>query len=131
VGEESMETRELRALRKIMGAFILADAKDIILIRIPKIPSGNGGFIDGTPEYLSAQKFRLVPFKRRLGQQEVNTQDGDIPFLKYVLVGFWDCDVERDDTFTFQDRNCLVVGVEPKSSDGTDNDRVVVEFDLR
>jgi hypothetical protein len=126
-----MELAELQALRRTMHAFIRADSLMISFTRIPKQDSGNGGWVDGTPEATDPQEFRLVPFKRRLTEQEKNTQDGDIPYLPYVLVGHWDADVQRDDTFTFQDRDCIVVGVEPKSSDTDSNDRIVVEFEMR
>jgi len=130
-----MEQSELKALRRVMHKFIDADSVMISFTRIPKTDSGNGGWIDGTPTSTTSQEFRLVPFKRRLTEQEKNTQDGDIPILPYVLVGNWDCDVLRDDTFTFviegDDRDCIVVGVEPKSADRNSNDRVVVEFEMR
>ncbi len=126
-----MEVQELKALRRNLREFIRADPVQIVLTRTPKTATTNGSYVDGTPTDLPAQTFRLVPFKRRLTDQEANTQDGDIPLIPYVLVGHWDADVERDDAFTYQGRNCVVVGIEPKSGDTTSNDRLVVEFEMR
>lgn len=116
--------------RRTVDAFIQADEFDIVLTRPVKVDMGNGGWREAPGIVLPAQKFRLVPFKRRLTHQESNTQDGPIPVLPYVLVSRPDADVERDDEFVFQDRDCKVIGVEP-STGGTTDDRIVVEFEMR
>jgi len=122
---------ELKVMRKIVGAFIAADETEIILTRLTKIVTSNGSWVEGLAYDLDPQRFRIVPFKRRLVHQEADTQDGAIPLEPYVLVGRPDVDVQRDDEFTFADRQCKVVGVEAMTADGELTDRIVVEFEAR
>lgn len=122
-----MDQVEQLMMRRSVGAFIGADEVSITISRPQKVDAGNGGWVEGSPTVLPAQLFRLVPFKRRLTHQEANTQDGPIPVLPYVLVGRPDVNVQRDDEFTFNGRQCKVVGVEPKSG----QDAMVVEFEMR
>lgn len=121
---------ELLMMRRSLNAFVEADAVTITLSRPQKIDMGNGGWREGDPIVMPPQQFRLVPFKRRLTEQESNTQDGDIPSLPYVLVGEIGVDVRRDDEFDFRGRQCKVVGVEPSTGTIAD-DRMVVEFEMR
>lgn len=122
---------ELKVMRRIVGSFIAADEIDIVLTRPVKVQGTSGGWTEGTPTVLDAQKFRVVPFKRRLVHQEANTQDGAIPLVPYVLVGRPDVDVQRDDEFTWNGKDCKVVGVETMTATATETDRIVVEFEAR
>lgn len=120
---------ELKVMRRVVQGFIRADEIEIIFTRPTKVQSDSGGWTEGSPIVLDAQKFRVVPFKRRLVHQEANTQDGAIPLVPYVLVGRPDVDVQRDDEFDWNGKHCKVVGVEAMTVD--DSDRVSVEFEAR
>lgn len=126
-----MNTLELKMRQRVMQGFISADSISITLTRKTKIASGNGSWTEGSPVTLPPQKFRLVPFKRRLSKELANTQDGSIPLLDYVLVAPTGADVQRDDEFTYQGFQCKIVGVEPISTDGNRSDRVVAQFEMR
>jgi len=127
-----MDTIELKVMRRQLDAFIQADPRTIVFTRQTKVDSGAGGWVQGPEVHTNPQQFRLVPFKRRLTQQEQNTQDGDVPLIPYVLVGYWNSDVERDDLFTLSGIYYEVIGVEPKiASDRSQADRVVCELEVR
>ncbi len=125
----SSRAMELKVMRRTVGAFIRAEEIDIIFTRPTKVQGTSGGWTEGAPQVLDAQKFRVVPFKRRLVHQESDTQDGAIPLVPYVLVGRPGVDVQRDDEFTWNGKDCKVVGVEAMTLD--DSDRVSVEFEAR
>lgn len=122
---------ELLAQRRQVLAFIKAQPLLIRLLRPAMTDTAAGGRIEGDPVELDWQRFRLVPFKRRLTRQTVDTQDGDIPLTEYVLVGAHNADVQTDDYFEYQGRTWRVVGVEPKLMDDARADRRVVELEVR
>lgn len=122
---------ELLAMRRQVLAFIEAQPIQLRLQRPTWTDSAAGGRIEGDPVQLAWQRFRLVPFKRRLTRQTVDTQDGDIPLTEYVLVGRHNADVQTDDYFEYSGRTYRVVGVEPKSMDDARTDRRVVELEVR
>lgn len=124
-----VDSVEKLMMRRSIASFISADDVEITLQRPQQIDMGNGGWREGEALTLPPQRFRLVPFKRRLTHQEANTQDGAIPVLPYVLVGPPDADILRDDEFILRGRDCKVIGVEP-STGTVEDDRVVVEFEM-
>ncbi len=126
-----MKSAELKAMRRVVGAFIAADELEITLTRVSKPVTTNGSWIEGTNYNLEPQLFRVVPFKRRLVHQESNTQDGDIPMEPYVLVGRPNVDVQRDDEFTYAGRRCKIVGVEAMTAEAGVTDRIVAEFEAK
>lgn len=88
--------------RRQVAAMINSDPIDIILTRTPKVPDGAGGFVKGPPAVLPSQKVAIHPFKRRFSEMLTNTEMGDIVDYPYVIVGFPDLDIKRDDVFTWQ-----------------------------
>lgn len=124
-----MDKRALLMLRRNIDAFIKADPVTIALNRITKVETPAGGFTEESYDILP-QEFRLVPFKRRLTQQEVNTQDGPIPHLAYVLVGRYNVDVEKGDFFDLNGDRWRVVGVEPNTDRRDRTDRVSAELEV-
>lgn len=122
---------ELLAMRRQVLAFINAQPLLLRLQRPTMTDTAAGGRIEGDPVQLPWQRFRLVPFKRRLTRQTVDTQNGDIPLTEYVLVGAHNADVQTDDFFEYQGRIWRVVGVEPKTLDNARSDRRVVELEVR
>jgi len=122
---------ELLSMRRQMDAFIAAQPLVLRLNRPVMTATAAGGYLEGEPEVLSPQRFRLVPFKRRFTHQVVDTQDGDIPLTQYVLVGKFNANVQTDDYFEYKGTTYRVVGVEPKSLDDSRSDRRVVELEVR
>lgn len=125
-----MDRKALPILRRNVSAFIKADPVTIELQRVTRESTPAGGWVEGDAEPVPPQEFRLVPFKRRLTQQTVNTQDGPIPHLDYVLVGRHDVDVERGDFFDLNDDRWRVVGVEPNTDRRSRTDRVTAHIEV-
>lgn len=127
-----MDRKALPLLRKNLKEFIKADPREITLQRVEKVPTDNGSWIEGDPEEIDPQIFRIVPMKRRLSNLEVDTQDGDIPLADFVLVGFWNADCQADDEFDLNGDKYKVVQVEPKiNEDRSKADRLVVQVTMR
>lgn len=126
-----MNPTELKMLRKSTRAFIKAKPTSVQLVRRPRIQTPAGAWTLGEKVTLDPQEFRLVPFKRRLTHQEVDNQDGPIPLLPYILIGYHTADVKRDDEFTYNGDHFKIVGVEPGTDDRTSCDRVTCEVELR
>lgn len=101
--------------RKLLVAFINSDPADIKLKRREKIPSPSGGHTLGPPTTLPTQRFRLVPFKRRLTHMAASGQGGEgaVTSLPYVLVGKHDADVKRGDYFDHKGLRYEVGELEP------------------
>ena len=93
---------ELLMARRQIAALINSDPVDIILTRTPKVPDGAGGFVKGPPITLPKQTVAIHPFKRRFSEMLTNTEMGDIVDYPYVVLGFPDLDIKRDDVFTWQ-----------------------------
>jgi len=123
-----MDATMTQALRKVMGAFIKADGRSIVLMRPTFSTTPTGGYVKGDYSTLDAQIFRLVPYKRRLTDLTTSKADGEIPLLPYVLVGAFDSDVERMDEFTLDGVFYRVQGIEPHTNDRVRTDRVVAQL---
>lgn len=125
-----LDLKAMPTLRANMLEFIKSDPVSITLTRPALIKTDAGGWIRGTPQVLTRQMFRLVPFKRRLSESMVVTTSGTTQKLPYVFIGKWNADVRRDDEFDYNGDHYRVVTVEPKSDDRTNTDRVVVELEI-
>lgn len=126
-----MNRVELIVRRRLLKAFIDAQPVDITLVRRVRVETPAGGWTLEEPAEVPPQRFRLVPFKRRLTHQTEDNQDGSFPRLPYVLVGNWNADVQREDEFDMNGHRYRVVDLEPNSHDRTQNDRITVELELR
>lgn len=127
-----MDITNLRILRKNLEAFIKADARSITLYRKVKVDSGAGSWVwSDSAEMINPQTFRLVPQKRRLSDLIENTQDGPIPSIQYVLVGYWDANVSRGDEFSINGTHYRVVAIEPHTNERAFTDRVVAQLEVR
>lgn len=107
-----MNKNELRMQRRQIVQFIKAQKTTISLKRPQLAQTAAGGQTPGPPVDIDPQDFRLVPFKRRLVVGTVDTQEGEVPFLKYVLIGRYDADVEIGDWFTLDDVTYTVKSLE-------------------
>ena len=124
-----MDLKALPLLRRNVDAFIKADPVELVLNRVQRVPTAAGGYTEETYD-TPPQQFRLVPFKRRLTNQEANTQDGPIPHLDYVLVGRYNVDVEKGDFFDLNGDRWRVVGVEPNTDRRSRTDRVSAQLEV-
>jgi hypothetical protein len=95
------QVERLMARRQI-EAMILADPVEIAFERKAKIPAPGGGWRWGPPTPLEPQQVTLIPFKRRMTEFLIGTEIGSVPNLPYVLVGRWNLDIERYDTFVWK-----------------------------
>lgn len=94
-----MSHTELVMARRQIAAMIRSDPTKLFLIRSTDVPDGAGGFTKGNPIPLREQTVLFAPFKRRMSEFLVNTELGDLPDLPYVIVGYPDLDIQRDDEF--------------------------------
>lgn len=124
-----MDKRALLMLRRNINAFIKADPVELSLNRIQKVDTPAGGWTEESYD-IPPQEFRLVPFKRRLTNQEANTQDGPIPHLSYSIVGRYNVDIEKGDFFDLNGDRWRVVGVEPNTDRRDRTDRVVAQLEV-
>lgn len=123
-----MDKKMIGPLRKIMAEFIAADSRSIQLRRPTLEKTPTGGFKKGNWSTLAAQDFRLVPYKRRLTDLVSLKADGEIPHLMYVLVGKWDCDVQRMDEFVLDGAYYRVQAKEPHTAVQQYTDRKVAQL---
>lgn len=97
----------LRVQRKNTEAFINADPIVVSLVPRVKTKTAGGGkkMEKGTPK--SAQKFRLIP--QGDVQPSVQTPDGIQLTPTFVLLGKFDADIDRWDTFQLNGHDYQVV----------------------
>lgn len=126
-----MERQGLGILRKNMKEFIRADYRDIQLMRPTKTQTNAGSWIEGNPQPIAPQRFRLIPAKRRHSNPEVDSQDGDIPIQDWTLIGYWNADIQRDDEFDLNGDHYKVVTVTPDTGEREFTDRVTVQLEIR
>ncbi len=126
-----MGSAELLLRRRNLDAFIRADPVTITFSRPTQVNTGNGGWKPGTPTVLPPQQMRFVPFKRRLSDEIVNTQDGYQMYGEYVLVGRPNIDAEKGDEFDHNGLHYRVKDIEPKSDDRAQSDRVSLLLEVR
>lgn len=105
-GPDLVQSQELAVQRNLTRAFIAADESQVVLTRHTKVANGSGGYTT-TTQALTSQPFRLIP--QQSGGIERHTLDGKIVDPSYHLLGDWDADMERFDTFTLDGRRYEVV----------------------
>jgi hypothetical protein len=113
----SMNSAELRANRRNTKAFIAADPVELVLYRqeIKRTSGGNLAKV-GEPVPLAPQTFRMLP--QGSAQADVRNTSGKLAPQTYVLMGEWDADMARDDTFTHNGVDYTLEGIiGPEHSD--------------
>jgi len=110
----------VNAVERIMGRrqinqIINNEGILISLERKPKLSTAGGGWKWGTGFTLPPQQVALIPFKRRMTQFLINTELGNLPDLPYVLLGRWNLNIEKDDTFTWQGDEFTVATIDFKT----------------
>lgn len=105
---------ELAILRANTAEFIAADNKSVILNRVTRTDNGAGGYTEEeTP--VTAQIMRLIPQQGNTSPLR-ETLDGEAVQPDYILLGEWDADMLRWDTFEDNGRRYQVLFVHEKSS---------------
>lgn len=129
-----MDNTMIPELRKILREFILADERRIILQRPTFAETATGGYVKGNFVAQPEQSFRMVPYKRRLTDLVKMKDEGEIPNIPYILVGFWNCNLQRMDEFFLEGAYYRVQALEPHTGDGQNldarahTDRVVAQL---
>lgn len=91
-------TSEVEYQRRITKAFIDSDPISLSLSRPLTADDGEGGRIIGSSSNIEMQTFRLIPQSDVMPQ--VQTPDGFQLTPTYVILGEYDCDLERWDRFS-------------------------------
>ena len=123
-----MDTTMTGALRKVMAEFIEADGRSIELHRPTFEKTATGGYVKGNFQTLPPQRFRLVPYKRRLTDLTTVKAEGEIPYLPYVLICLPQVDVQRMDEFQLDGVYYRIQGIEPHTNNRETTDRVVSQL---
>lgn len=110
----TIQADELNYLRLNTKAFIDADYKDIVLNRVTRADNGAGGYTEAEAP-LAAQRFRLIPQQGNMSPLR-ETLDGEAVQPDYVLLGEWNSDMQRWDTFADGNRRYQVLFVHEKST---------------
>lgn len=97
---------ELNAHRAVTLAFINSDSFSCTLTRRTKTADGAGGYVFSDTT-LSPQTMRLIPLGD--GASERIGEDGKAVRPGYMLMGRWDADMAREDTFTKDGRQYRIV----------------------
>ena len=109
---------ELLMRRRNVVEFREADELEVVLKRRAKIPSA-GGWKWGPETPLAPQRVRIVPAKRRYGDETVNTEQGAIPTWPYVILGEPDMDIQEGDKFTWAGDDYIVKSIEADTEERT------------
>jgi hypothetical protein len=115
-------------LRRVMAEFIKADGREISLHRPTFTKTATGGYDKSSFETLDPQIFRLVMYRRRLTDLTTPKADGEVPTLPYVLIGYYNSNVQRMDEFTLDNVYYRIQGIEPHTNDRVHTDRVVAQL---
>lgn len=107
---------EVRVQRRLTKELIKAETAEISLVRPTLTKTAGGGLKKDFDTNLPVQRFRLVPFKKRLTQMTRDTPDGNIINLAYVLIGEHDADVKPGDYFEWEGGMYDVISIEPNVS---------------
>lgn len=111
--ETSVRSLERLMQRRQLRAIINDDSILVSFVRQTKVATDNGSWKPGPAVTLPPQQVRLVPFLRRLADTMVDSQFGEIPNVRYVLVGPHDLDVQVGDSFQFEGLPVRIDAVDP------------------
>ena len=116
---------ELKVHRANTKAFIEADKKTVVLLRSTRTPNGQGGFTISAPASRPAQTMRLIPTSGNRSIERA-TIEGRSVTPDFILLGEWNCDMQRFDEFVDQGMRYQVVWVEEKRSYETKGEVVYI-----
>jgi hypothetical protein len=104
---------EIELHREQTRQFIEYHPTNVVLTRTPYVADGAGGWQEGTPAALDAQRVRIVGMKQGAS---IVTSDGTRVALEKSLVGMGDFDVEVGDTFQYEGRLFEIIDVQKDPS---------------
>lgn len=102
-------------LREGTTAFIDADSKQITLSRRVATANGSGGYTEAYTPLVFPQKLRLIPQHGNMSPLR-ETLDGEAAQPDYVLLGEFDANIARWDTFVDNGRRYIVLFVHEKKA---------------
>lgn len=111
----SIPAEELAIMRANTTEFIDADSKQLTMSRRTTASNGSGGYEETYTPLVFPQKFRLIPQQGNMSPLRA-TLDGEAVQPDYVLLGEYDVNLVRWDTFTDQGRRYIVLFVHEKRS---------------
>lgn len=114
-----MNPAERLMRRRNMRQYIAEDLVKVAFIREVKTETSAGGWTVEDAPPLAPQSARIVPAKRRYGNTHVNTESGQIPSWPYILVGYHDMNIAKDDKFFWQGDLYQVKSIEPDREERT------------
>ena len=100
--------------RRQIDALINADPIGVRFRRREKVQTTSGGWTLGPEQILAAQEITLIPFKRRMTEFLIDTQEGNIADLPYVLVGRYTLNIQEGDRFTVNGEEFRVETIDVK-----------------
>lgn len=106
----TIRAAELAVQRRLSAEFIAADAQTITLLRSARTPDGAGGTEIGAAVSQDPQTFRLLP--QEDGATARTTADGESATPEYMLMGAWDCNMQRFDEFVIGARRYQIVYID-------------------
>lgn len=92
---------ELEVQRLNTEEFIKADPIILDLTRQQRVIQPSGGYVMEAHPLGLPQTFRLIPASDRM--PEIKTSNGRLVVPEYILLGAWDCNMERWDRFELND----------------------------
>ena len=109
-----MITPEVRAQRRLTDTFIEADPLEIQLMRSTRTPNGSGGYKTSAPVAVGGlQRLRLIPLQD--GTTERYDANGKQVFPQYMLMGPYNADMQRWDTFELAGARYQIVFIVSKN----------------
>lgn len=124
---------ELRMGRIAIDKLIKADPVMITLSRPATngVEDAEGGFQVGPPTPIAPQQFKKTMMKRRFSGEIETIEEGPIHTAQEILIGRYNVDVRRNDTFTLDRFHYRVRSVSADSARRSQVDRVIVELEVR
>jgi hypothetical protein len=109
-----MNRTELVMRRRNVLAFIKADPALVSFVRqLPPTKTPAGGLVRPSPRTLAPQQVRIIHNYRRYTDALVNSEAGEIPDSKYLLLGSHTLDIDENDTFEYMGEHYTVTGIHP------------------
>lgn len=109
-----MNPVELRVHRRNTTAFIDESPAVIVLTPAVRQSDGAGGYKTTSGVARAPQTARMIPLASTAAMGELQTPDGRNIRPRYILMGEWDMDIARWDTFAWEGEQWLVGRVQEK-----------------
>jgi len=114
---------ELTAMRAQTVGFIAADLESVVLVPHTRTPNGSGGYKTASGLPRSPQNMRLIPISTTAFER--STLDGEAVVPQFILLGEWDCEMTRGDTFVVDGKRYEIVHIQEKRDYQTKGETVL------